>query len=254
MEKKKIGLTLSGGGARGYGHLGVIKALEEFNIKPEIISGTSAGAMVAAFYAGGYSIDNIIRIAKKTDFFAIKNIVFGRAGIFKMSSLETLIIEHIPGDSFESLKIPIYVCASDIVQNKPVYFSSGPLSKAIMASSCIPMVYEPVKFNNALYLDGGLLDNFPVQIIRDKCEFLIGSYVNNLSDKLEHLHMKDMMDRSFHMALSSAMTEKSSICDLYIAPNDMSRFGMFDTSRVEEMVEFTYSYTRAQLQKGSTSI
>lgn len=251
MNKTRIGIALSGGGARGFGHLGVLKALEEFNIKPEIISGTSAGSMVAAFYAAGYSIENIIRIAKKTDFFALKHIQFGKAGIFSMKSLETLIVEHIPGDSFEALKLPIYVCASDVVNNTATYFSSGILSKAIMASSCIPMVYEPVKFNNSLYLDGGLLDNFPVEVIRDKCEFLIGSYMNNLSIKLEHLRVKDLMDRSFHMALSSTIKEKSVKCDLYLAPNDMSRFGMFDTNRIEEIVDFTYSFTVEQLKNTS---
>lgn len=112
-----------------------------------------------------------------------------------------------------------------------------------MASSCIPMVYEPVKYDNSLYLDGGLLDNFPVNVIKYKCEILIGSYMNNLSTKHEHLHMKDMMDRSFHMALSSSMEEKSRLCDLYIAPNDMSRFGMFDTSKIDDIVDFTYHYT-----------
>ncbi len=243
VDKKKIGLTLSGGGARGFGHLGVIRALEENGIKPNIISGTSSGAMVATFYAAGYSVDNIIRIARKTGFFALKNMQFGKAGIFNMKALENLILEHIPGDNFESLKIPIYVCATNVIESKPIYFSSGVLSKAVMASSCIPMIYEPVKINNTFYLDGGLTDNFPVSIIRDKCDLLIGSYVNHLSTKLEHLHLKDMMDRSFHMALSSSITEKSALCDLFIAPNDMSRFGMFDTSKINEIVDFAYHFT-----------
>jgi len=216
---------------------------EEKGITASIISGTSAGAIVAAFYASGYNVDDIIKIAKKTDFFAIKHIQFGKAGLFNMKALEHLITENIPSDSFESLKIPIYVCASNLMENKPHYFSSGVLSKAIMASSCLPMVYEPVMLNDVLYLDGGLLDNFPVNILKDKCDLLIGSYMNSLSTKHEDLHMRDMLDRSFHMAISCSMEEKSRLCDLYIAPNDMSRFGMLDTSKIDEIVKFAYDFT-----------
>lgn len=250
---KKIGLTLSGGGARGFGHLGVIKALEEKGIKPTIISGTSAGSLIGAFYAAGYSIDSIIKISKKTDFFSFKNILFRKAGVFNMNAFETLIDEHIPGNTFESLKMPLYVAATDIVNAKTVYFSSGKLSTAVMASSCIPMVYEPIQHNDTYFLDGALTDNFPVEIIRDKCDFLIGVAVNSLSAKLEDLHMKDMLDRSFHIALGSAIQEKSKKCNLFISPTEMSRFGMFDMDKIDEIINYTYAYTSNFLKEFDVS-
>lgn len=246
---KKIGLTLSGGGARGLGHIGVIKALEEFGIQPTIISGTSAGALIGAFYAAGYSSDTIIKISKKTDFFSIKHILFGKAGVLNMRAFETLIEEHIPGNDFGSLKKTLYVTATDIVNGKTVYFSTGTLSKAVTASACIPMVYEPIKHNNTYFLDGGLMDNFPVGIIRDKCDFLIGVFVNTMSNKIEHLHMKDMLDRSFHLALGGSVHEKAKICDLFIAPPEMSRFGMFDMDKVDEIITYSYQYTYDFLKK-----
>jgi NTE family protein len=245
---KKIGLTLSGGGARGFAHLGAIKALEESGIKPEIISGTSAGALIGAFYAAGYSIDDIIKISKKTDFFSLRHIAFGKAGVFTMKAFETLIDEYIPGNSFESLQLPLYVTATDIIQGEAVYFSSGPLSIAIMASSCIPMVYEPIKHNGTYFSDGGLMDNFPVEIIRDKCDFLIGVEVNSMSTKLEDLHMKDMLDRSFHLAIGHAINEKEKKCDLFIAPPKMSRFGMFDMDKIDEIIDYSYQYASAYLK------
>jgi len=240
---KKIGLTLSGGGARGLGHLGVIKALEEFGIEPHIISGTSAGALIGAFYAAGFRSDAIIKISKKTDFFSIKHILFGKAGVLNMKAFETLIEEHIPGNNFESLKKPLYVAATDIVNGKTVYFSTGILSKAVMASACIPMVYEPIKHNDTYFLDGGLMDNFPVGIIRDKCDFLIGVSVNSISNKIEDLHMKDMLDRSFHLALGGSIPEKAKLCDLFISPPEMSRFSMFDMDKVDEIIAYSYEYT-----------
>lgn len=245
---KKIGITFSGGGARGLGHIGVLKALEEKGIKPSIISGTSAGAVCGALYAAGYGIETIIQISKKTNFFSVKNLLIGKSGLLNMKAFETLIEEHVPGNSFEDLKKPLYVAATDIVNAQTVYFSSGTLSKAIMASACIPMVYEPIKYKDSYFLDGGILNNFPVEIIRDKCDYLIGSYVNSMSLKLKDLHMKDMIDRSFHLALSGYLTEKAKLCDLYIAPEDMSRFSMFDMDKANEIIEFSYSYTKTLLQ------
>lgn len=240
---KKIGLVLSGGGVRGFAHLGAIKALEEHGIKPTVISGTSAGALVGALYASGYSIDTIIKISKKIDFFSMRHMQFGKAGIFNMKSFETLIEEHIPGNAFESLKIPLHVAATDIINTQITYFSSGCLSKAVMASACIPMVYEPVKHNDTFYLDGGILDNFPIKPLVNQCDLLVGVFVNSLSKKLEHIHMKDMVDRSFHLALSSAIFEKSKQCDLFIAPENMSRFGMFDMDNIDEIIEVAYNFT-----------
>jgi NTE family protein len=240
---KKVGIALSGGGARGLGHIGVLKALEEKGIKPSIISGTSAGAVFGAFYAAGYSIESITKISKKTNFFSLKNILFGKSGFLNMNAFESLIEEHIPGNSFESLKIPLYVAATDIVKGETVYFSSGVLSTAIMASSCIPMVYEPIKHNDTYFMDGGLMNNLPVEVIKDKCDFLIGSYVNAMSLKLKDLHMKDMIDRGFHLALSSTIKEKAKQCDLYIEPTDMSRFSMFDMDKADEIIAFCYENT-----------
>lgn len=245
---KKIGIALSGGGARGLGHIGVLKALEEKGIKPSVISGTSAGAMFGAFYAAGYSLDKIIKISKKANFFSLKNILFGKSGFLNMNAFEELIEEHIPGNTFEALKIPLYVAATNIVKGETSYFSSGILSKAVMASSCIPMVYEPIKYNDTYYLDGGLMNNLPVEIIKDKCDFLIGSYVNSMSLKLKDLHMKDMIDRGFHLALSAGIKDKAKLCDLFIEPADMSRYSMFDMDKADEIIDFCFNYTSEQLR------
>jgi NTE family protein len=111
------------------------------------------------------------------------------------------------------------------------------------------MVYEPVKYQDTYFLDGGIMNNFPVEIIRDKCDYLIGSYVNSMSLKLKDLHMKDMIDRSFHLALSGYLNEKAKQCDLYIAPEDMSRFSMFDMDKADEIIDFSYAYTKRLIEE-----
>ncbi len=236
----KIGLALSGGGIRGIGHLGVLKALEDFKIKPSIISGTSAGAIVAAFYAAGYTPEKILDICKKEKFFSVAHFKIGKAGLFDMKLFEDLFTDHLPGNAFEKLPTPIYVTATDIVKGETHYFSSGNLSEALLASSCIPLVFQPREYNDTIYLDGGILDNFPVGPLVGKCDMIIGSHVNAMSKKLEHIHMKDMLDRSFHFALSGSLEEKIKQCGLFIEPPEMSRFGMFDFDTADEIFSFCY--------------
>lgn len=251
---KKIGIALSGGGARGFAHLGMLKALKEFGIIPNVYAGTSAGSMVGALAAAGYDTDTIYEISKKTDFFGIKHILFGKAGIFSTEPIEKLIKEHIPGDTFENLKCKLTIAATNIVECKTDYFNSGCLSKAVAASSCIPMVYEPVKINGSVYLDGGLLNIFPVSPLIGECEVIIGAYVNEISKKLEHLHMKDMLDRSFHLALSGNVRENAKHCHLYLSPPDMSRFSMFDTDKIDEIISYSYQYATEQLKANENLI
>ena len=248
MTMKKIGIALSGGGARGYAHLGILKALKENGIIPTVYSGTSAGAMVGALAAAGYDTETIYNISKKTDFFGIRHVLFGKAGIFSTEPIEKLIKEHIPGDSFESLKCKLTIAATNIVECKTDYFNSGCLSKAVAASSCIPMVYEPVKINGNVYLDGGLLNIFPVSPLIGECDLIIGSYVNEISKKLEHLHMKDMLDRSFHLALSGNVRENARHCHLFLSPPEMSRFSMFDTDKIDEIITYGYQYAIEEIK------
>jgi predicted acylesterase/phospholipase RssA len=158
----KFGLVLSGGGARGFAHLGVIKALEEVDIIPSIISGTSAGAIVAAFYAAGYNPEEIIEIALQGNFFSFSNLLLNKSGLFNMQSFERIYKAHFKQNLIEKLPIPICITATDIIKGKPKYFTSGSISKALLASSCLPMVFEPIKYNDTLYLDGGILNNLPV--------------------------------------------------------------------------------------------
>lgn len=246
---KKIGIALSGGGARGFAHLGILNALKAYNIHPSIFTGTSSGAMVAALACAGYDTDTIAEISSKTNFFGIRNILFGKAGIFSTEAIEKLIKEHIPGDTFESLKYPLTVATTNIIECKTEYFNTGVLSKAIAASSCIPMIYEPVKINESVYVDGGLLDNFPVKPLIGHCDIIIGSYVNEISKKPEHLHMKDMLDRSFHLALSNCVNVNANICQLFIAPPEMSQFSMFDADKTEAIVDYGYTYTMNLLKE-----
>lgn len=242
----KIGIALSGGGARGIAHLGLLKVLEENQIKPDIISGTSAGSMIGAFYSGGYEIEEIIEIVKNNDFFGISNILFGKQGIFDMKNFEKLFLKYFPENNFSTLKIPLFVTATDVINGKTVYFSEGELSKALMASSCIPVIFQPITYQGMTLIDGGVLNNFPIEPLQKRSDILIGSHVNAMSTQLQHIHMKDMMDRSFHLAMSVSIKDKIQPCDLFFEPPDMSRFSIFDMKKADEIFNFSYQFAKTK--------
>lgn len=240
--QQKIGIVLSGGGARGIAHLGILKALEEFGIKPSVISGTSAGAIAGAFYAGGYSLLEIKNIVEKGDIFNLSNVLIKKQGLFSMKGFEKMYQEYFPNNSFDDLQIPLYVTATDILKGECVYFSSGNLSQALMASSCIPAVFQPLHFNNIYFVDGGVLNNFPIEPLIDKCDVIIGSHVNSLRKEVTEIHMTDIIDRSFHLAMSNSVRNKIKNCNLFIEPPNMSRFSIFDVKKSDEIFEYGYSY------------
>lgn len=247
--EKKVGLVLSGGGARGIAHLGMLKALEEFGIKPDIISGASAGSMVGAFYAAGYAPEEIISIVRDNGFFGMSNISFRKLGIFDMKNFHKIFLKYFPENHFSALQIPLHVATTDIVQGESVYFSEGELAMPLMASSCVPVVFQPVRHNSYLLVDGGVLNNFPIEPLQDKCDILIGSHVNSIGKDTQQIGMKDMMDRSFHLALNVAIKDKFSSCDVFIEPPNMSRFNMFNTKMADAIFEAGYAFTLSKKEE-----
>jgi len=240
--KHKVGLVLSGGGARGIVHLGIIKALEELGIKPDIVSGTSAGAIAGAFLAAGYTVEDIVKIVKKGHFFSFSNIVLSKAGIFSMKRFEQIYMQYFKNNSFDDLCKPLYIATTDILKAEVVYFSSGNLAKAIMASSCIPLVFQPVEHNNTMYVDGGVLNNFPLEPIEGKCEKIIGIYANSMQKELTKIKLKEIVDRSYHLAMIGSVKTKSEKCTVYLEPPDMSRYSLFDVKKADEIFEHGYNY------------
>lgn len=247
--KKKIGLTLSGGGVRGVAHLGALKAMDEAGIRPDIISATSAGAIAAAFYAYGYGPEEILRIVRKEKFFSYRSLLFGKAGLFDMRYFDLFFRKYLPENDFSALKIPTMIVATDIVHGASVVFSEGNLSLALRATSCVPLIFQPVKHEEKILLDGGITNNFPVELIRDACTCLIGVHVNAINKDVQSVHMKDMIDRSFHLIISSSVAQKSGFCDLFIEPPDLIRFGMFDFPRIDEIFEIGYLWAKFKIEE-----
>jgi len=240
----KIGITLSGGGARGIAHIGVLKALEEMGVEISVISATSAGSIVGSLYAYGIKPDKIFEQVQQLTLFKSMRPAWTWAGLLTMDWLRDLIVKNIPENNFNALKIPLTIAVTDIRKGQVQYFSSGELATAIIASCSIPAVFSPVHLNKDLFVDGGLLDNLPARIIRDQCDFLIGSHCNEISQEFDPKNMKVVIERSLLIAIWANTRHSMDSCDITIRPPKMDRFTVFDIAKAKEIYDYGYQFTK----------
>ncbi len=240
----KIGITLSGGGARGIAHIGVLKALEEIGVKISVISGTSAGSIVASLYAHGLKPDQIYEQVTKLSLLKSVKPAWAWSGLLTMDGLKDLILKNIPHNSFEGLKMPLTIAATEIRKGEVNYFTKGELATAVVSSCSIPVVFNPVNFNGSLYVDGGLLDNLPAKSIRDQCDILIGSHCNEISKEYDPKNFKNVIERSLLIAIYANTQQSKNLCDVSICPPNMDRFTVFDIGRAKEIFEAGYQFTK----------
>ncbi len=245
----KIGLVLSGGGARGVAHLGVLKALEEMGIKFDMVSGTSAGSIVGALYAYGYKPDEIFTLIKTLSIFKSLRPAWTWSGLLRMDGLQELLLKNMPENKFEKLKLPLTVAATEIRKGRIEYFDKGELVPAILSSCSIPAVFNPMSFNGGLYVDGGLFDNLPVRAIRDKCDKIIGLHCNHISQDFDPNSLRTVIERSLLMAINANTIVSKGLCDVFIEPPNLSRFGSFDIGKAQEIFDIAYTHTKTNYLK-----
>ncbi len=172
ISEKSIGLVLGGGGARGFFHIGVLKAIQELNIKIDKISGTSVGAVVGAIYAANPQTD-FDKLTSEIDFLKItKAMALGRKS-GTTSGIETFIKNHLSANDFSDLKIPLSFNATDINNKEEVVFDKGPLFPALISSISIPGVFPPIKIGGRFLVDGGVANNVPASLITDTTNLII---------------------------------------------------------------------------------
>ncbi|WP_420386636.1 patatin-like phospholipase family protein [Roseivirga sp.] len=245
----KVGLALSGGGARGFAHLGVLKALEEAGIKVDMLSGASAGSVAAAFYAYGYGPEETLKIFENTNILKLVWPAFSVTGLLNIQKTESVYKRYLEEDSFENSEIPLYIAATNLNEGKAELFNSGSLRQAIMASCCIPFIFDPVKIGNDHYVDGGILNNMPTEILKEKgCDFIIGVNVAPVIKEPTLSGPKRMIERVTVLALSANVLASSKLCDVYIKPAELRSFGTFDFKKSRELFTIGYDYTKDMLE------
>jgi NTE family protein len=245
----KIGLVLSGGGARGFAHLGLIQALNESGIYPDVISGTSAGAIVGVLYADGYSPKEIMKIMNSGSRLDFVRPTLPREGLLQISGILKILKNNLRANTFEELKIPLYVAATDLNNGKAVYFSEGDLHDPIIASASIPVLFQPVIINNIYYVDGGVLDNLPLLPIEKKCKLYIASFVNPVGYMEKISGLINIAERTFMLSISKEIHEKAKKFDLFVAPPELRNYKILDPERAEELFSVGYNATKERLKE-----
>ena len=164
----KLGLALGGGAARGFAHIGVIQVLEENGIKPDLVVGTSAGSLVAAFYASGKTGAQLQWLADTMDESQLTDwtIPFMSRGMLRGEALGRYVNSQLNGAKIEDLKMPLGIVATDLQTGDGILFRRGDIATAVRASSAVPSVFEPVRIGNKDYVDGGLVSPVPVRSAR----------------------------------------------------------------------------------------
>ncbi len=254
----KIGLALSGGGAKGIMHIGVLRALLENNIKPEIVSGTSAGSIVGAAYTAGYLPDDIEKMMGNTTWFKIlRSVRMPGVGMIKMDYLHSRLQDVIPRDNFDALEIPFYVCATNLNAGTAVIFNEGTLFDKVMASCAVPWLFKPILIDGQMYADGGITNNLPAKAIRDKCDILIGSNVKpkvRIDNNKELDSWMGITQRCFELAMWSSVKQNVKVLDVYIAPEKVLDMSVFEIRRTKEMIEIGYEETLLHIDEIHTLI
>jgi len=240
FTKYKTGLVLSGGAVKGFAHLGVLKALREKKMLPDVISGVSAGAIFCALFADGFESEEFLELFKKKKFFSLVKFKMAEMGFLNMADMEKLLKNNLKATTFEELKIPLFIAATNIKTAQTTYFHEGNLMRALLASSSIPVLFKPVVIDGEFYLDGGITDNLPISPLRGKCRQMIGVHVNPVGMASEIDGIMTLAIRSFHMSITANIPEKSKELKYFIEPVRLRDYSYFDLSKTNEIFELGY--------------
>ncbi|HWJ93614.1 MAG TPA: patatin-like phospholipase family protein [Telluria sp.] len=201
-RKIKVALALGGGAARGFAHIGVIKALEAQGIVPDIVVGTSAGSVVGALYASGYNGFQLQKIALEMDEATISDwalpLFSKSSGVLKGEALQNYVNKAVHNAPMEKLKIPFGCVATDLKTGEPILFRRGNTGLAVRASSAVPSVFQPVSIGGKTYVDGGLVAPVPVRFAKEMgADFIIAVNISSATEGQKTASSLDVLMQTF---------------------------------------------------------
>ncbi len=250
-RSQRRGLALSGGGAKGFAHIGVLLAFERFGMKPDVISGVSAGSIAAALYGAGLTpkemLECFLEFGRFSDF---TEWAVPKSGFFKLDKFGKILEQWLPVATLEEMKIPTVICATDFDHGKSVGWASGEIVPRVLASCSIPIVFKPIRINGINYVDGGVLRNLPAWAIRRHCSTLFGS---NCSPLNRHYRFKssiiDIAIRSYQLTTKANTLQDLNLCDYVIQTPKTAETKVFDISQMRKVALYGYEEASKVLEK-----
>lgn len=245
------GLAMSGGAAKGFAHIGVLLAFERFDIRPDVLSGVSAGSIAAVLYGAGLSPKDMLQcfldFGKFSEFteWSIPN-----GGFLKLDKFGKILDSWLPVKNLEELKIPTVVCATDFDHGKSVGWASGEIVPRVIASCSIPIVFKPKKIGGVHYVDGGVLRNLPAWAIRRYCKVLFGSNCSPLDRDYKFKNsVIDIALRSYRLATKANTLQDINLCDHIITMPGNASVKSFDISQMHSIALYGYEEACRVLEK-----
>lgn len=238
---KKISLCLSGGGAKGFAHIGVYKALQERSYEIQAVSGTSAGSIVAYFIAAGLSYEKMVEIARNTKFYSAFKFSLSPTGLVSLENISKILSKEVNISDYDKLNMPLYICATDIESGEAEYFSEGPIYKQIVASCSIPMIFKPIEIDGKMYVDGGLANNLPREVLKEHGFPIVGVNVVGHGDGKKPDSFVKLVDRTIDIISYQNTKDSFSECDIRIAPIIEDEVGTFEFKKLHKLVDIGYN-------------
>lgn len=234
---RSFGLALGGGAARGIAHLGVLRVLEETGLRPDFITGTSAGSIVGALYAGGYDAETIADVTREIDWSDIAKPVFPKMGLIRADRLERRLNDLLRERTIEELDIPYKATSVDLKDGTLFVLDSGPVAHAVRASCAIPGIFEPVEYNGRLLVDGGVLNDVPTDICRSMgAEVVLGVDLNaDLIRERTPENIFGVLIATFAIMVRHSR-EKPHHPDTIVINPDLAGFNYHNLKRGDEMI------------------
>lgn len=236
----RLGFALSGGGARGFAHVGVLRAFEERGIKPDVLAGTSAGSIVAALYADGYAPQHIIKLFSELNVRELVDVTLPRNSLLKFDKFVHFLESKFHAKRIEDLQIPTLITVTDFDHGKSVFFDKGDLPIRVAASCAIPIVFAPVEIDGIHYVDGGVLCNLPATHLRDICDVVVGVNVSPLHHEQYEQNLLSIADRAYNFLSCGNVFPDIAKCDILIECENISDYRVFDLNEQLEIEQLGY--------------
>ncbi len=244
----RLGLALGGGAVHGAAHVGVLRALHEHDITPNLIAGTSIGAMVAALYAFGVSLDDIEKGARSLKWMDISRLRWSGLGLMTNEGIADVLHRYIPkGTCMQDANIPLAIVTVDIASGEKVILRDGDLATAVAASTAIPGIFAPVRLGERYLIDGGLIENVPVSALRDNgADKIIAVDLSARETLTAPDSILDVITNTVSISIKNASRVHLQGVDLVIEPN-VDGISAVDVEQVPRLIELGYEAANATL-------
>lgn len=246
----KVGVALSGGGARGFAHAGALRAIEEAGLKPDIIAGVSAGSVIAVMYAAGINPEQMVDVFNDSSFSRLAEFKLNASGFFTISRFTKLILNTIkPYKNLEDLPLPTIIGATDFDNGTEAWFDHGAIGPRMAASCSIPVIFQPQTIDGVRYVDGGLVHNLPSAALRDKCELLIGIDVSPTRTGKHDKGITDVAMRTYNIVARCNQHPDRDMCDLLIEMLPIANYKVFNLKQIQAVYTSGYATARHALRQ-----